>query len=109
MKSKLVKYAPPGYDYQFDKTFYFVGLGIATAFSFSYLLRFGEAKGSLYTYYLGEKKLIPGAVMPDFINIFSELSDNLCGLLLFSEYSVRNCLNLKITLFRLGKFVYNIY
>ena len=70
MKSKLVKYAPPGYDYQFDKTFYFVGLGVATAFSFSYLIRFGEAKGELYTYHLGEKELIPGAIMPDFIDIF---------------------------------------
>ena len=70
MKSNLTKYAPPGYDYHFDKAFYFAGLGIATTFSFSYLLRFGRAKSELYTYYLGEKKLIPGAIMPDFIDIF---------------------------------------
>ena len=70
MKSRLVKYAPPGYDYSFDKRFFFAGLGIATAFSFSYFYRFGKAKGELYTYHLGEKELIPGAIMPDFFDIF---------------------------------------
>lgn len=70
MKSKLVKYAPPGYDLSFDQTFYFVGLGIATALSFSYFLRFWEKKGDLYTYHLGEKELRPDAIMPDFIDIF---------------------------------------
>lgn len=70
MRSKLAKYAPPGYDYTFDKNFYFVGLGLATSFSFSYLLRFGEAKSSLYIYDLEGKKLKVGAIMPDFTELF---------------------------------------
>ena len=71
METKLSKYAPPGYDFKFDKTFFFAVIGIATGLSFSYFFRFWSEKNSLYEYYLGEKTLIPGQVMPDFIEIFS--------------------------------------
>jgi len=70
METKLSKYAPPGYDFKFDRTFFSAGIGIATGFSFSYLLRFMQEKNSLYEYHLGEKILRPDAIMPDFIDIF---------------------------------------
>ena len=70
MRSNLVKYAPPGYDYSIDKKFYFIGLSIATMYSFSYSIRFTNEKNDLYRYYnFNIKELIPGAVMPDFVDI----------------------------------------
>ena len=70
MNDKLSKYAPPGYDFSLDKKFFCIGIGLATVFSFSYLIRFAKAKNFIYVYHLGKKTLISGAVMADFIDIF---------------------------------------
>lgn len=70
MKSKLVKYAPPGYDYSIDKNVFLIGLAIASLFSLTYFGHYVRESESLYLITTPTEKILnPNAIMMDFVYI----------------------------------------
>ena len=72
MRSNLVKYAPPGYDYSIDKKVYHIGLGIANLFSLTYFSHYASDSKHLYTITIsGEKIVNPNVLMIDFVYVLN--------------------------------------
>ena len=71
MMKKLKKYAPPGYNIDFDIRFSLWGLFIAFLYSLTFIYKYLGARSNLF--YGDEIKLIvPGAIMPGFLSIMGK-------------------------------------
>lgn len=81
MKNKLSHYTPPGYSLTAESNIYILGMLFSTLFSFTFLYKLFDKIAELYEPYPNQNQLIPGAVMPDFIEI---LDDSLIGFILLA-------------------------
>lgn len=79
---KLEKYTPPGIDVRKQIKLCLFGLGAASVWSLSYLVRYMIARTNLYESSMLGKVLKEGAVMTDFNHLLHE-GDSLDGFLVF--------------------------
>lgn len=69
MKNRITKYAPAGIDLKMERKVFLVGILCALGYSMFFLLRFKNAYDELFEWSGTRKFLIPGAVMPDFVEL----------------------------------------
>ena len=80
-KHDLSRCAPPGINLKQERQFFLTGMICAELYSMLFLLRYGNARSWLFEQHAGQRMLIPGAIMEDFVTI---LSDALVGFLVLS-------------------------
>lgn len=68
-KLELSRLAPPGIDLKPELRLFYVGMGLASAFSFGFFVRYSRAYSELFRSVGGERFLIAGAEMPDFVSL----------------------------------------
>ena len=74
LKGRLLDYyAPPGMELKEEKTLFSVGMSLSVLYSLLYYgVRYADQLEKLYWKNGIERSLIPGAVMPDFVEILGE-------------------------------------
>ena len=77
---KIEKHLPPGIDAKIRIKSIAIGLLAATVYSFSFILKYMDARNELFVWSRGVKVIVEGAMMPPFIDI---LKDTMDGFLVF--------------------------
>ena len=89
-KPNLSRYAPLGMSLKAELGLFCAGMSYSVIFSLLFLVHYMDARSDLFVWHLDERKLLEGAVMPDFVTLLDDEFHGFLivglGMLLFAVY-----------------------